>query len=239
MSANTPSLHIGVYGSDEKVGQQSRGCSLWAPGYAATITAAGGSPVPLHLRPGCSWDELLEGVDGVVFAGSKATNGQQQAEEERLCEWCRELGIPLLAVDQGLHILNGVYGGATYQDLPRELPEALQHRHPLEEGLRHAIEVTPGTRMAEIYGDGEIIVNSEHRQAVSKVAKGFKISARALDGVVEAIETETDDWYAIGVQWHPASATASGLDIQLFRGLLEASAQRRQQSVHAPVGMAA
>ena len=104
MSANTPSLHIGVYGSDEKVGQQSRGCSLWAPGYAATITAAGGSAVPLHLRPGCSWDEMLEGVDGVVFAGSKASNGQQQAEEERLCEWCRELGIPLLAVDQGLHV---------------------------------------------------------------------------------------------------------------------------------------
>src|SRR4051794_22467673 len=112
MSANTPSLRIGVYGSDEKVGPQSPGCSLLAPGYDPPLAAAGPTAVPLHLRPGCSWDELLEGVDGVVFAGSKATNAQQQAEEERLCEWCRELGLPLLAVDQGLQILNSIFGGS-------------------------------------------------------------------------------------------------------------------------------
>ena len=49
----------------------------------------------------------------------------------------------------------------------------------------------------------------------------LSIMHRALDGVVEAIEAETEDWFAIGVQWRPASATASGLDIQLFRGLLD------------------
>ena len=76
--------------------------------------------------------------------------------------------------------------------------------------------------MAELYGDGEVVVNSEHRRAVQRVAKGFRVSARALDGVVEAIEWEKDDWYAVGVQWQPASATASGLDIQLFRGLVDA-----------------
>ena len=41
--------------------------------------------------------------------------------------------------------------------------------------------------------------------------------------MIEAIESERDDWFALGVQWHPASATASGLDIQLFRGLVEAA----------------
>ncbi len=30
----------------------------------------------------------------------------------------------------------------------------------------------------------------------------------------------------MGVQWRPASASASGLDIQLFRGLLDACEER-------------
>jgi putative glutamine amidotransferase len=83
------------------------------------------------------------------------------------------------------------------------------------------IEVAPGTHLAAIYGEGEIIVNSEHRRAIQRVARGFRVSARALDGVVEAIEAEQEGWYALGVQWHPASASASGLDIQLFRGLVD------------------
>ena len=75
------------------------------------------------------------------------------------------------------------------------------------------------------------MVNSEHRGAVCRVARGFQVSARALDGVIEAIEAEDDGWFALGVQWHPASASASGLDIQLFRGLIEACTQQSVGSV--------
>ena len=57
-------------------------------------------------------------------------------------------------------------------------------------------------------------------------ARGFRVSGRALDGVIEAIEAETDGWFGLGVQWQPGSATASGLDIQLFRGLVEACGRR-------------
>ena len=83
----------------------------------------------------------------------------------------------------------------------------------------------PGTILADLYGEGEVVVNSEHRRAVQRVARGFRISASALDGVIEAIEADEDDWFALGVQWQPASATASGLDIQLFRGLVDACAR--------------
>src|SRR5581483_5832002 len=88
--------------------------------------------------------------------------------------------------------------------------------------------VVNGTRLARLYGEGEIVVNSEHRRAVNQPAPGFRVGARALDGVIEAIEAETDGWFALGVQWHPAAASASGLDIQLFRGLIDAALQRRQ-----------
>jgi putative glutamine amidotransferase len=128
-----------------------------------------------------------------------------------------------------MHALNTSHGGTVFFDLPRDLPEALQHRHPPERGLRHAINVIEGTQLAELYGEGEVVVNSEHRRAVQRVARGFRVGAHALDGVIESIEAE-EGWFALGVQWQPASATASGLDIQLFRGLIEACQVRWSKS---------
>jgi putative glutamine amidotransferase len=239
MSTSTYSPRIGIYGSDEMTGKQSRGCGLWAAGYDAVVTAAGATPVALRMLPGCSWDEMLDGLDGVVFAGGKGDTGRSQAEEERLCEWCREIGLPLVAVDHGLHVLNTTFGGTVHLDLSRELPQALQHLHLPEPGDRHAIEVVAGTRLARLYGEGEIVVNSEHRRAVCRVATDFRISARALDGVIEAIESETERWFAVGVQWLPASASASGLDVQLFRGLIEACSERRALLFHSATLVAA
>ena len=66
------------------------------------------------------------------------------------------------------------------------------------------------------------------------MARGFRVSARALDSVIEAIEVDSDDWFALGVQWRPASATASGLDIQLFRGLIDRALVRQQKPARKP-----
>jgi putative glutamine amidotransferase len=228
MSTSPLSPRIGIYGSDEVIGNQSRGCSLWPAGYGAIVNTAGGTPVSLRLPHGCSWDELLTEIDGVVFAENKTATSRHQAEEERLCEWCRELRLPLLAIDHGMHILNTTYGGTLYLDLTRDQPQALQHQRLPEPGDRHAIVVLGDTRLAQCYGEDEIVVNSEHRRAVCRVARGFRVSARALDGVIEAIEMESDEWYAVGVQWRPAAASASGLDIQIFRGLVEACKERMQ-----------
>jgi len=239
MPTSVSTLRIGIFGSDSSSGNERHGCGLWPAGYAAAVTEAGGTPVPLAQIPaGRAGDNLLGSLQGVVFAEHESASPRQTAAGQRLCTWCRERRVPLLAVDRGLHLLNSSHGGNAYTDLPREVPEALQHRHPPERGLRHAISVEHDTRLAALYGDGEIIVNSEHRWAVCRVGRGFRVSARALDGVIEAIEAETDAWFAVGVQWQPASSTASGLDIQLFRGLVTASAARgkksgKQAGVHA------
>ncbi len=230
MAAATSPIRIGIYGSALIANQKNRGCGLWPAGYAGAIEAAGATAVALcELTAGVSPDAILDGVAGVVFVAGRMPTQQQSVEEERLCKWCQQHRLPLLGVDQGLHILNATYGGSIYQDLARELPEALQHRHPPESGLRHAITVARGTRLAKLYGEGEVVVNSEHRRAVQRVARGFRVSAQALDGVIEAIEAETDGWFALGVQWHPASASASGLDIQLFRGLVDACRARSEK----------
>jgi putative glutamine amidotransferase len=233
MSATPFSPRIGIYGLDSAAGEASRGCNLWPAGYASAVSAAGGTAVSLVMPgPGHAWDDAFE-LDGIVFLGHDKPTARQSANEERLCRWSREREIPFLGVDWGLHALNAAFGGTNYMDLPRELPNALQHRHPPEPGVRHAITVTSGTRLAQLYGEGEIVVNSEHSRACNKVARGFRVSGRALDGVIEAIEAETDGWFAIGVQWHPASVTASGLDIQLFRGLVEACRERHTQALPA------
>ncbi|MGE3806177.1 MAG: gamma-glutamyl-gamma-aminobutyrate hydrolase family protein [Gemmataceae bacterium] len=225
MAETRPAPAIAIFGRDQVADGESRGCYLWPPGYAAAVTAAGGNPVqPEPLQPGQTWDELLNAVQGILFLGNDG--GKSTFEEERLVRACERQRIPFLGVDAGMHLINQAFGGNIHTDLPKELPQALQHRHPPEKGLRHAIMVEPNTRISTMYGEGEIVVNSEHRCAINQLCKGFLVTARALDGVIEAIEYETERWFCIGVQWHPASASASGLDIQLFRGLVEAAQER-------------
>jgi len=229
-SPTPPSVRIGIYGSDGTAGQEGRGVGLWPVGYTGAVSAAGATPVMIPpFQRGDSWKELLHGLDGIVFANVDGLTPAPGVPEEGLAKYCKQYRVPVLGVDQGLHILNLAFSGTLHDDLSRELPEALQHRHPPERGLRHAINIVRGTRLATLYGEGEVVVNSEHRRGVQRIARGFRICAQALDGVVEAIETEADDWFALGVQWHPASASASGLDIQLFRGLIDACQGKLQE----------
>ena len=70
--------------------------------------------------------------------------------------------------------------------------------------------------MERVYGDGEIRVNSFHHMAVDEVGDKFRVTARCPDGVIEAIESDQDDWLAIGTQFHPEADSASALDIRIF-----------------------
>ena len=238
MAKPTSSVRIGIYGEDYPVGRERHGCGLWPAGIAASVTASEAVPVLLGDPRGRPWDDLLDGLHGVIIAGHDGSTRRQAAEGEQLCAWCHDHKLPVLGIDHGLHILNTTHGGTVYFDLPRDLPEALQHRCPPEPGLRHAINVLPGTQLADLYGEGEVVVNTEHRRAVQRVARGFRVGAQALDGVIEAIEADDgSEWFALGVQWQPASATASGLDIQVFRGLVTACVRRMTEAE--PVAYAA
>jgi putative glutamine amidotransferase len=228
MPAKPPTIRIGICGPDNTPAHERHGCGLWMAGYAACLRAADATPVALDESDDGDWDERLGEVHGVLLIGHDGDGRRCVTQPEALCLWCREHDFPILAVDHGLHYLNAALGGTNHLDVGRELPEALQHRHPPERGLRHAINVVPGTRLAGIYGEGEIVVNSEHRRAVQRLARTLKVGATALDGVVEAVEADSEDWFALGIQWNPASATASGLDIQVFRGLVEACVRRGQ-----------
>src|SRR5229473_1742620 len=121
MSVATPSIRIGIFGSDERTVPTMRNRGIWPVGYPGIVTAAGAVPVVLDKPCGRrTWSEILRDIHGVVFAGNSAA----YEDEQSLCLHCRDRAIPLLAIDQGLHTLNATFGGSIYLELARELPEA-------------------------------------------------------------------------------------------------------------------
>src|SRR5437773_2932908 len=112
MSTPSYSPRVGIFGNDETTAHTARGCNLWPLGYAATVSAAGGTPALLQLpATDFSWDETLSGLDGVLLLGNGRPGAQHAAVEERLCLECQDRGVPLLGVDHGLHVLNRTLGG--------------------------------------------------------------------------------------------------------------------------------
>lgn len=214
-------------------------------GYFDTVTAAGG--LPIIVPPFGKEAEIaacLDRVDGIVLSGGLDLDpkrhgmpshaavqrmAQRRDDSDRiLVREIVERKLPVLAIGLGMQQINVAFGGTLYLHLPEDLPRAMPHRDPAGGAHRHAVLLEPGTRLEEIYGGGEIRVNSEHHQAVRLVGAGLRVGARSPDGVIEAIETTEANWFCIGVQWHPESETASALDMQMFESFIQACLRRAQ-----------
>jgi len=111
--------------------------------------------------------------------------------------------MPTLAICRGLQVANVALGGTLLQDID-PLRGKVQHDRSDERTSRvHEVAIAPNSRTAAVLGDASISVNSSHHQAVDRVADGLRVTARAPDGVVEGAEWVGDDWWMLGVQWHP------------------------------------
>ena len=111
---------------------------------------------------------------------------------------------PIFGICRGIQIMNVAMGGTLYQDLESQYPE-LKIQHPqatLGQFATHHVELPAGSKLAKLYGQSTIKVNSRHHQAVKAVGKGLKVTAVAPDGVIEGMES-TDTDLCLGVQWHP------------------------------------
>ena len=237
---------IGINADFTAAGKNSMAHARVPAGYFDAIVATGG--IPLIMPPiakVCDLDAFLDRLDGFLLTGGldmdprrslQPTHSSIQPMAERreendklLIRRLLQRRMTLLAIGLGMQQLNVACGGSLYLHLPDDLPRAMPHRDSSGGPHRHAILLEPKTRMEEIYGGGEIRVNSGHHQAVRQLGKGLRVAAAAPDGVIEAIETTDPNWFCMGVQWHPESETASALDMQLFECFVQACACQSQQ----------
>lgn len=171
---------------------------------------------------GCHLDLSIGRLQMDTHPANRPMPSRREEFDFRLCELAVDRKLPVLAIGSGMQLLNVVCGGTVFRHIPEEVQRCLQHRDPVEPNLRHLLEIEEGTLMFDIYGPGEIRVNSQHHMAVDQLAPCFKLAARTNDGVVEAYESILDDWFVMGVQWHPENDTASRLDMQIFEVFVQA-----------------
>lgn len=213
--------------------QDAPAFSYIAAGYYDAVAKAGG--VPLLVPPldeDADLDRVLDLVDGVILTGGadldprrdgfmlhpsvRMLHERRESFDRRLIERVAQRRLPVMGIGVGMQLLNLSQGGNLFLHIPEDLPKALPHRDALDAAHRHALEVVPGSLMERVYGEGEIRVNSMHHMAIDEVAPGFRVTARCPDGVIEAIESERPDWFALGTQFHPEAASASALDLRIF-----------------------
>jgi putative glutamine amidotransferase len=96
------------------------------------------------------------------------------------------------------------------------------HRDGKDAFTKHEVIIEPDSLFAKVMGQTRIVVNSQHHQAVDRIAGPLRIAARAPDGVIEAMEF-TNHPFRIGVQWHPERMTGDPMMERLYREFVAAA----------------
>jgi putative glutamine amidotransferase len=201
------------------------------------------------LEPARDIDGALAGLGGILLTGGEDVEPARYGEsphatvvesspardefEVGLIAAARARGLPILGICRGIQILNVACGGTLVQDIPSQVPGALDHRlavpkhHSYE--LAHEVWLDKDSLLARnlvdrLNGTDTCEVNSRHHQAVKTVAPSFRVVATAPDGVIEAIEDPAAR-FCLAVQWHPENFWRTGEFRALFEGFLEAAAQ--------------
>ncbi len=214
-------------------------------GIVQGVERAGGWPVllPPALGP-AALRGVLSRLDGVLFSGggdldparygapphplAEGIDPARDAAELALVRWAVAEARPLFGICRGAQLLNVALGGTLYGDVS-EHPGALRHVYPSETPADrpHPVQVAEGSRLAGLLGLPVLAVNSLHHQAVRAPAPGLRVTARAPDGLIEAVELPEHP-FAVAVQWHPESLPDAPEMQRLFAGLVAAAEAARR-----------
>jgi putative glutamine amidotransferase len=132
-----------------------------------------------------------------------------------------KLGRPVFGICRGFQELNVAFGGTLRRDLG---DGSLPHHAPDDADLpgmfahTHAVNLTPGGRLAGLYGRPGLTVNSVHYQGIDRLGTGLKVEATAPDGIVEAFSAQVGNAPVLAVQWHPEWRTETSPDAQALFG---------------------
>ena len=188
--------------------------------YGQAIEKSGGVPLALpYVESEEMIDAFVDLCDGFLFTGGadvdphyygeekKDTCGETEPNRDKLemavLKRALEKDKPIFGICRGLQIINVAMGGKLYQDIPTEFESELLHKQTEEPNEpSHPIFVEEGTPLYSVVGKKEITGNTFHHQAIKVLADGLAVSARASDGIIEAVFAP-DKKYLRAYQWHP------------------------------------
>jgi putative glutamine amidotransferase len=216
--------------------------------YLRAVEAAGGIPALIHLtRDAEVLDAHYTRCDALLFAGGEdvgpanygaaphpklgPTNPEQDQIEIALARRAVADGKPVLAICRGIQLLNVALGGTLYQDIPSEIPGALDHQESIERRdmsyFAHPIALEENSWLAGQLDATEATVNTLHHQALRDIAPALRVIGRAPDGVIEAVEG-TEGSFVLGVQCHPEELweRADPRWVRVFAGFIATTRER-------------
>lgn len=239
--SHLPLIGLPTFHDTTLPGQMPQRFAMSRP-YIQALEAAGAAVVlfPLDLQE-TTMRALFERVDGLFLAGGGDVDPAHYAaaQHEKVegidplrdhaeltyARWALEETKPVFGVCRGTQTLNVAAGGTLIQDIPTHVTDSIRHQYYPDfprEYVAHEIATVSSARLRRLLG-GEARVNSFHHQAVQRLGDGFTAAAHAEDGVIEAIERESET-FVVGVQWHPESlvTTDAGM-FSLFQAFVHAS----------------
>lgn len=193
--------------------------------YITSVIQAGGVPVVIPLGDDEMAKIIVSKCDGIILSGGedvdphsygedpdpklRKTNAARDEMELAVVKYAKEHKKPLFGICRGIAMLNAALGGTVIQDIEKNDDEAIKHYQKAERpNPTHEITVSEGSKLEGILGSRTVRVNSMHHQAAGQLAPDVIATAKASDGVVEAIEGTDKDWYVLAVQWHPEEMAA-------------------------------
>lgn len=134
--------------------------------------------------------KILDMCDGIIKPGGTSI----QSFHKIIYNYTVNKNMPYLGICNGMQLMVKAYDND-------DVLTKTTNNHYIEEVNAHNVHIENGTLLKKIVKKDTILVSSRHNYCVHDLNK-FKISGKADDGVIEAIENPKCK-YNIGLQWHP------------------------------------